>query len=195
MRFTAPKGTELLLIRTGADFSEAERTPVIYGEVSARAVVIFLAAVRRCPACIAKLPCKHHGPDALKAAEEELGLSGPPPEPPDPDRENIKLSDLWIAKWLEHYGTAAEKAEGKLARRPLTVVHFRVIAEARKEHGFQLLRDAIEGVFANPFYTAERKAVPDILAVMRNPSKFAAMRLARTTKRGSGQGAPEGWAP
>lgn len=181
LRYTLPKGTEVLLTEAGATLGRADGAAVLPGEVSARAVVFYLASMRRCPACVAKLPCDYHGAGAHKKALAELGLVQPPAEPPDPNGEHQKLVDQWWKAWK----AAFDKFPA------LTKTHHARLKQARHEHGYELLAEAIEGAFMKYRETKSKADIPEITFVLNNPSRFAAMK--RSASRGTLQGGADTW--
>jgi len=154
-----------------------------------RIVRIGVRVVRACLTCSSGVNCELHSDKALGLIEAtKEAVSGA-----DSERENIKLSDKWIAHWLRLYGKPHEKEAGKLDKCPLTIVHFKAIADARRVHGYQRLREAIDGVFSSEWHT--RRARPSLAAVMNDPAKYAAL-LVETAGGNSGgtlQAGPDMW--
>jgi hypothetical protein len=182
IKFTTARGVALKATGLTTPMSAARGERVDAVDVDRIAHLVGLEALYRCLACSIGLPCDVHAEDKLLAA---LKIDVPKLEPQDPRGENNVLLDLWIKRWVEHYGTEEEKAAGKPARAILSRVHCMALAAARKEHGFALLRDAIEGVFSDEWHTKKRR--PSLGAVLKDPATFAALLVqSGPARRGGG---------
>jgi len=191
IKFTTVKGVALKSTGLTTPMSAARGERVDAVDVDRIAHLVGLDALYRCLACSMGLLCDVHAEEKLLAA---LKIDVPKLEPQDPRGENRALSDLWIKRWVEHYGTEEERVAGKPARAILSRVHCMALAAARKEHGFALLRDAIEGVFSDEWHTKKRR--PSLGAVLKDPATFAALlvqpgpaRRANGTLQREGRGA------
>lgn len=175
IRASVPMGMKRLIRQAALETWDTEGKEIEEGPLVGRMLALQLAARWRCPSCVAGVPCKVHGPEAVAAALTELGLVEPPEpaEPVDPNGEHRKLLDQWWNNWKGVYGRFPSLS-GKQQK---------ALKVARSEHGFELLSEAFDGAFAQYRETGRKNDIPTFDFVLANPSKYAAMK---STKRRAG---------
>lgn len=170
VKFVGFPGIDMEAAKLLTPMSRAAGHSLAPTDVHRRAHLIGIEALRRCNACLAGVPCDIHDESALMKA---IGIEAPKPQKPA-TREGFQATvDLYHRLFVEARG-----------RKPsYSTADFAEVNRALDSHGVDVMREAIEGAFADHGFWRSKATLRQIA---KDPDRFRGLAMGGGAAKPSG---------